>query len=117
LVREFLAVSTFDEIHVDLMAQELREFRASLMADTLYQSTYVYDEQGNRLVDFVGRFECLQEDVGTCAERIGLDINLRHRNASIGRTGAESFSSSGMKRLLEIWQKDFELLGYHKPEF
>jgi hypothetical protein len=43
----------------------------------------LYDQQGNLLVDFVGRFETLQQDFDRVCEHLGItDSLLPHRNPS-----------------------------------
>jgi hypothetical protein len=47
------------------------------------QYDMLYDKQGNLLVDFVGRFESLQQDFDRVCEKIGLENSgLPHRNRS-----------------------------------
>lgn len=47
------------------------------------QYDMLHDRQGNLLVDFVGRFETLQQDFDKVCERLGIvDSRLPHRNRS-----------------------------------
>lgn len=47
------------------------------------QYDMLHDRDGNLLVDFVGRFENLQQDFGRVCERLGIDdAGLPHRNRS-----------------------------------
>jgi hypothetical protein len=48
------------------------------------QHDYLYDSQGNCLVDFVGRFERLYEDFGIVARRVKLNAALPHKNRDAG---------------------------------
>ena len=58
------------------------------------QYDYLYDINGQLLVDFVGKFENLQNDFSAVCSRLGIsDSTLPHRNASGNR-------KSGLKRLI-----------------
>ena len=61
------------------------------------QSEFLYDEDGNCLVDFVGRFESLQQDFDTVSRRIfGEPVTLPHRNES-SRAGIRNFIARTLK--------------------
>lgn len=63
------------------------------------QVDYVTGPGGKFIVDFVGRFESLQDDFGTVARRLGLgELSLPHRNASGGR------APSRLRRLLATFE-------------
>ena len=47
------------------------------------QSDFIFDDRGNQIVDFVGRFENLQRDFDHVCRQLGLeDSTLPHRNSS-----------------------------------
>ena len=47
------------------------------------QTEMLYDREGNLLVDFVGKFECLQQDFGKVCDHLGFaDSSLPHVNSS-----------------------------------
>lgn len=47
------------------------------------QYDLLFDHQGNQLVDFIGRFESLQQDFDLVCEKLGIeDSSLPHRNRS-----------------------------------
>lgn len=50
----------------------------------LPQHRYLYDEEGNLLVDFIGRFERLNEDFAKVAARLGIEgaVTLPHMNGA-----------------------------------
>ena len=59
------------------------------------QYDYLYDASGELMVDFVGKFENLQDDFSTLCSQLGIDNStLPHRNASNDK-------KPGVKRLLE----------------
>lgn len=50
----------------------------------LPQHTFIFDDAGSLLVDFVGRYENLQQDFAYVCQRVGLlPIKLRQRNKSV----------------------------------
>lgn len=46
------------------------------------QADWVTDERGNLMVDFVGRFERLEEDFRHVCDQIGAEASLPHKNKS-----------------------------------
>lgn len=76
----------FDQ-HIDFKTFVMREFQNHVMTDHFWfarpQSDFLYDANGELLVDFVGRFEQLQDDFSRVCQKIGLpDTELPHVNAS-----------------------------------
>lgn len=77
------------------------------------QKDWVCDRSGNLIVDYVGRFERLSEDVLYLTNRIGIDAkNLKVTNKS-RRQNYRSYYSTNTKRLVEkYFQEDLDLFGY-----
>ncbi len=50
-----------------------------------YQLDWFLDYGGNIRVDFIGRYERLEEDWATIARKLGIDTPLLHENESVGR--------------------------------
>lgn len=74
------------------------------------QTDWITDNGGNLLVDFIGKYECLETDFDIISNRLGSGI-LRHLNKSNG--AAEVIHEEWIKRRVrEIYARDFELLGY-----
>jgi hypothetical protein len=71
---------------------------------------------GNRLaMDFIGRYENLAADFDRVRERLDIPAQLKHLN----RTAVEDLSMAShytsdavVRRVREVYQQDFELLGY-----
>jgi len=77
-----------------------------------YQNRYIYSEEGELQVDFVGRFENLAEDFSFITQKIGLDIELPHTNSSKHDSYQEYFSDE-LRELVSIhWEKDIKLFDY-----
>jgi hypothetical protein len=71
---------------------------------------------GDRLVmDFIGRYENLAADFEVVRQRLGLDTQLKHLNRTpvedVG-IAAHYANDAVVRRVQEVYQRDFELLGY-----
>jgi len=77
------------------------------------QVEFVQDETGRSLIDFIGRFENIQQDAEAVFERIGLrGAVLPHRNASSRRHYSEYFDVPTRDTLARIYAPDIEAFGY-----
>jgi len=103
------------------------------------QWKFLYDEEGNQLVDFIGRFETLQQDFNYVCQQLNIDeISLPHKNKT-APSGIKQRSKLKFRKLLskvgftrfeqhrhysgyyddeskafvaDLYQKDIELFGY-----
>ena len=97
---------------VDLLFEYLKQFRGLPGKEGLYQSNYVYDSDGTQLVDYLGRFETLVEDVDRIRKRIGLDVPLPHLNRTERGDYRAYFTAEGRQRLAKLWAVDVENFDY-----
>ena len=74
------------------------------------QHFFLCDPRGRLLVDFIGRFEHLEEDFRQVARRLGSAVELQHRNRT--RVTKRGLSAASRARIHEVYGRDFELLGY-----
>ncbi|GHE80262.1 sulfotransferase family protein [Thalassotalea profundi] len=104
------------------------------------QADYLYDEYGQQLVDFIGRFENLHNDFSYVCKQLNIaDTSLPHKNSSYGfrrlitrkfrhlfRTDkrvnshySEYYDDELQEIVAEIYAKDIELFGYEfdKPAY
>lgn len=68
------------------------------------QNEFVYNDEGKLLVDFIGKFENLQQDFNIACRKIGLpDIPLKHVNESAPRENKKP----GLvpKQILQNWRR------------
>ncbi len=76
------------------------------------QADYVLDGKGDRLVDYVGKFESLAADYKTICDRLGVQAPLPRANRS-DRGDYRTYYDSETKRVIdEVYAKDFESFGY-----
>lgn len=98
---------------VDFLFEHLLRFRGLPLASGCYQSNYVYDMNGNKVVDYVGRYEVLEDDISEISSRIGLSIEVPHLNASLIEQKADTETSpSVVQRIQELYAPDFICLKY-----
>ena len=78
------------------------------------QSHYIIDLQGRQIVDFIGRYETLQEDFDHICDRIGITpITLPHRRKANDRADYRGYYDDSTRRLVaEHFAPDIERLGY-----
>jgi hypothetical protein len=77
------------------------------------QSRLVCDEDGRVLLDFVGRFEALDEGVALIAERTGLrGAAVPHTNASRHGRYTDYYDAATRQRVAEVYARDIRVFGY-----
>jgi hypothetical protein len=76
------------------------------------QSSFLLDNAGRLIVDFVGRFESLERDFSTVARRLGIERTLAHRNQSDHRDYRSCYDSTSRDIVAEFYRKDIDLFGY-----
>lgn len=76
------------------------------------QWPFVYDIDGNKLVDYVGRFENLDDDFRAVCQRINLDITLPKLNVSNNRPYQTFYTDESKTLVSELWNKDIGLFKY-----
>lgn len=78
------------------------------------QADFIYGEDGELLVDFIGRFERLAQDAATVFERIGLDeASLPAANASQrARDYRSYYDSASAQRVADLYARDIEKFNY-----
>lgn len=64
------------------------------------QWKFLYDQEGNQLVDFIGKFETLQQDFNTVCQQLNIDeILLPHKNKTLP-SGIKQRSELKIKQML-----------------
>ncbi|QDV76314.1 sulfotransferase family 2 domain-containing protein [Botrimarina mediterranea] len=92
----------------------LRRFRGIPTYPTLYQSTYAFDINGNKIVDFIGRFERMAEDTTSVYDRLDITSKTPHLNRSFRKPALASLTDAAIDAVHQLWAKDYELLGYER---
>jgi len=81
------------------------------------QTKYLCDVNGKLLVDFVGRFESLQEDFKLVSNRLNIDKPLAHTNKSTYTNTGLAYNEDIAKKVYDIYQPDFRLFSYTKDSW
>lgn len=77
------------------------------------QSSFLFDDEGARLVDFVGRFETLGVDAARVFERVGIGgASLPHRNHSERSPYRDYYTSALRAQVEEMYADDLAYLDY-----
>ena len=112
-IADLAAVQVLAPADVELLFAYLRDnFRSLPQADGKYQSSYVVDADGAKLVDQVGRFETLAADYAVIARRLGLDPDIPHVNRTRHKDFGAYYSAESAAAVARLWRPDFEALGY-----
>ncbi|KPL55832.1 hypothetical protein ABB55_11425 [Prosthecomicrobium hirschii] len=77
------------------------------------QIDYLSDRNGNVMVDFIGRFESLSEDISKVSQRVlGRSVEFPHLNAS-GRSDYRSYYTDELADLVaRRYARDIQTFGY-----
>jgi hypothetical protein len=79
-------------------------------AKTQYQ--YLSDNSGLLLVDFVGRFERLEQDYKAVCKKIGLSVSLEHLNLVSHKPYKSYYDKESREIVKDYFKKDIETWGY-----
>lgn len=77
------------------------------------QLDYLTDNDGKLNVDFIGRFENLQEDYNFVCKTLNLkNVPLRRLNRSTNSDYRKFYSSKDAEKVYKLYQRDVEYFGY-----
>jgi hypothetical protein len=76
------------------------------------QSRFVTDTFGNDLVDFIGRFESLEKDLGVIFEQLGVEAEISHKNSSTHTDYRDYYTPETAKLVAFHWAEDILRFGY-----
>ena len=76
------------------------------------QSEFICNNDGKIMVDFIGRFENLNEDLKKLSEKINKEIVLEHHNKN-NKLGFSKIYTEDMKlKVYKIYKKDVQIFKY-----
>ena len=81
-----------------------------------HQVNMLCDKKGQVLIDFVAKFERLQEDWKYVCDRLQLEgAELSHRKNSKIKDYSQYYSDQTSKKVAELWARDAEVFDYENP--
>jgi hypothetical protein len=77
------------------------------------QIDYLSDENGKLIVDFVGRFENIEEDSKKVFENLGFEnVSLPHKNSSKHRNYRTYYTEETREEVRRRYSRDIDFFGY-----
>lgn len=109
-LQEYLGVSAGQPLHRYLDAIGISDH-----VQVMPQADFMLDENGEMLVDMIGRFETLARDTQTIFARLGIDSAvLPHAAKSRRHADYRSYyDAEARQRVAELYARDIALFGYH----
>jgi len=101
-------------LHLEANAvSNLEQFMYRNQKDRLFpQVEYLYDRKGNCLVDFVGRYETLNESFDEISNQLNLIIKLKKQNTT-NHSNFRTYFSDSTENLIRSWyRKDIQTFDY-----
>lgn len=90
----------------------LRRYKGVPWASSACQNGFLCDEDGNILVDFLGRFEHLAEDFAKVQSRLEVQLTLAHINSSAHRQYRLYYTNETRELVGALYRRDIEIFGY-----
>jgi hypothetical protein len=112
--REAKNFERFGEREFGKIWKRMHRFRGVESDDNYFQSQFVVDEEGQEMLDFVGRFESLEADSRFVLDKLGMkDAAIPVQNKSRGKAEFTQYYTEQAKELVsDRYAQDIELLGY-----
>jgi len=96
----------------DQAVEPIGLFNARLNSQFNDQVSWIIDENGRLMVDFIGRFERLEEDFSKICRVLGVRNRLPHRNRSNHTNYREYYDKETIAIVRQRYKRDIEFFGY-----
>ena len=113
MVSFYRYVTQFHTLTVDTFEEFL--FKPHNWTSTILQqqTDFYIDSKGKQLINFVGRFETLHDDIKTIAKNIQLPLSdLPHENVSSKKDYRTIYTTKTIERVIKMVPMDIKLLKY-----
>lgn len=77
-----------------------------------FQKDFIYSVDGKLMVDFIGRYETIDEDFQTICDRIGIQVKLPITNVSKTKPYQEYYTPELIELVRKAFAPDIELFKY-----
>ncbi len=84
---------------------------------TKLQKDMLVDENGEFLVDYIGRFETLSDDFNQVCQHLTLEASLPVLNTSKHKRYTDYYNDTTRQLVADYYRDDIELFGYHFEGF
>jgi hypothetical protein len=110
---EYLRQTPSRRLHKQVESLSFEEYLSAQREDRSgRQASWLCDESGNLIVDFVGRFERLEDDFAQVCEKVGVKGRLPHLNRSRRDTYRSYYTAATRDLVGRIDRRDIELFDY-----
>jgi len=92
---------------------EFVELRCIKRKGVRSQKTYMSSEDGEILIDYIGRFENLDKDFGIICSKIGIKTSLPRLNISNKKSYIDYYNSETRNLVRETYREDIEFFNYN----
>ncbi len=107
-------ISNYESFH-DFVTMWLNEENINNISHFRPQFNYVCDKNDKVEIDFIGRFENLEEDFQKVCRILDIDTELPHINSSNTTQHWKTFYNNETLKIVErVYKKDFDIFGYDK---
>lgn len=79
-----------------------------------YQSSFTHDQEGNCLVDYIGRIENLEDDFKNICNRLNIYCQLPFENKSEHDDYMDYYNTTTYNLIAEAYKSEIELFRYNK---
>jgi hypothetical protein len=76
------------------------------------QYKFIYDQNGDLLIDFIGRLENFDKDASSIINRIGIKAEIPHSNATKHKHYTEYYNQETIEIVNDMYSNDISLLNY-----
>lgn len=76
------------------------------------QSEYLFDRFGNKMVDYIGKFENVEEDFEFVLNKLNITEKLPHKNISKEKGYADQYTSETKDLVYRYYKNDIHLFNY-----
>lgn len=89
---------------------ELTEKKLHVQWEKQYK--FFQDDNGETIVDYIGRLETMQQDAANIFERLGINAVIPHVNATRHKHYSEYYDDESKEMVREMYNDDIRILNY-----
>jgi hypothetical protein len=103
-------------IHCKLLKTKCKNFHEAVQLNLLTfenQVNWAIDDEGKNLINFIGRFENINQDFKTICQQIGLpETELKHQNKTAHLNYCEYYDEKSIEIVRKKFKEDIEIFNY-----